>query len=205
MKKEIFVTAGLCRIKEQIALSAADPANQPGETDEALPDHPVSVFDQLPEATARALRTRWQEYEHFRQDLTFRLHELSSRIARQSEETEKNAENLHHMKQEVSLLLERMEKQPEPDEFSADFQLRLSENFRQLEHLRLELIDIQSPLTEKPAENQSGKNLFADLDSVTFGQMFRLGTALMLPLILTIFFCGLLLMLTILLTFRVNL
>ena len=206
MKKEIFVTAGLCRIKEQIALSAADSENQSGETDEALPDPPVSVFDRLPDTTAKALRSRWQEYEHFRQDLTFRLHELSSRIARQSEETEKNAENLQNMKMEVSLLLERMEKQPEPDEFSADFQLRLSENFRQLEHLRLKLIDIQSPLTEKqPAENRSGLNLFAELDSVTFGQLFRLGAALMLPLILMILFSSLLLIVAILLTFRVNL
>ena len=206
MKKEIFVTAGLCRIKEQIAQSAETPAEQSAEPEAVLPDHPVSVFEGLPQETARALRSRWQEYEHFRQDLNFRLHELSSQLSCQCETMTADAEKLRKMKEETAQLLERLEKQPEPDEFSADFQLRLSDNFRQLERLRIELIEIRPPSSsDKPAENRSGNNLFAELDSVSFGQLFRIGAALMLPLILAILFSGLLLILTIFLTFRVNL
>ena len=205
MKKELFVTAGLCRIKDQIAQAAANQAELSAESDAVAPDHPVSVFESLPDETARALRSRWQEYEHFRQDLNFRLHELASRIAGQCEEVEKNAGNLQRLKAETARLLEQLEKQPEPDEFSPDFQLRLSESFRSLEHLRIELIDLQPPAAEKTEGKQAAGNVFAELDSVTFGQLFRIGSALMLPLILAILLSGLLLMVTIILTFRVNL
>jgi len=205
MKKDMFVTAGLCLIKDKIAQSAENPAEQSAKPDEALPDRPVSVFETLPAETAKALRSRWQEYEHFRQDLNIRLHELAARIANLCAETERNSADLQEMKGEAARLLGRLEQQTELDEFDTDFQLRLSDNFRQLERLRIELTDIQLPTAEKTAVNQPAKNLFADLDSVTFGQMFRLGAAFMLPLILTILFSGLLLILTIFLTFRVNL
>ena len=206
MKKEMFVTAGLCRIKDQIALTAADPEEQSAESKAVLPDHPVSVFMGLPDETAKALRSRWQEYEHFRQDLNFRLHELSSQIVRRSEEAEKDSENLQKLKTESARLLERLEKQHDLDEFSPDFQFKLSENFRELEHLRIELIDLQPDASsEKPAEKQAAGNFFAELDSVSFGQLFRIGFALMLPLILALLLSGLLLILAIILTFRVNL
>jgi len=205
MKKDMFVTAGLCLIKDKIAQSAEELAEKPAETDETLPDHPMSVFEGLPAETAKALRSRWQEYEHFRQDLNIRLHEIAARIANQCAETEKNSADLQKMKEETAKLLERLEKQPELDEYAPDFQLRLSDNYRQLEHLRIDLTDIQLPTAEKTVVNQSAKNLFAELDSVTFGQMFRLGAAFMLPVILAILFSGLLLMVTIVLTFRVNL
>ena len=205
MKKDMFLTAGLCLIKDKIAQSAEESAEKTAKADETLPDRPVSVFEGLPPETAKALRSRWQEYEHFRQDLNIRLHELAARIANQCAETEKNSADLLKMKEETVKLLERLEKQPELDEYAPDFQLHLSDNYRQLEHLRIELTGIQLPTAEKTAVVQSSKNLFAELDSVTFGQLFRLGAAFMLPLILAILFCGLLLMVTIFLTFRVNL
>ena len=205
MKKDMFVTAGLCLIKDKIAQSAEESAEKPAKADETLPDRPVSGFEGLPPETAKALRSRWQEYEHFRQDLNIRLHELAARIDNQCAETEKNSADLQKMKEETAKLLERMEKQPELDEYAPDFQLHLSDNYRQLEHLRIDLTDIQLPTAEKTAVDRPSKNLFAELDSVTFGQLFRLGAAFMLPLILAILFCGLLLMVTIFLTFRVNL
>ena len=205
MKKDMFVTAGLCLIKDKIAQSAEESAEKSAKADETLPDRPVSVFEGLPLETAKALRSRWQEYEHFRQDLNIRLHELAVRIANQCAETEKNSADLQKMKEETARLLERLEKQPELDEYAPDFQLRLSDNYRQLEHLRIDLTGIQLPTAEKTAADQAAKNLFAELDSVTFGQMFRLGAAFMLPLILAILFSGLLLIVTIFLTFRVNL
>ena len=205
MKKDMFVTAGLCLIKDKIAQSAEDPAEKSAKTDENLPGHPVSVFEGLPAETAKALRSRWQEYEHFRQDLNIRLHELAVRIANRCAETEKNSADLQKMKEETARLLERLEKQPELDEYDPDFQSRLSDHYRQLEHLRIDLTEIQLPTAEKTVADQSAKNFFAELDSVTFGQMFRLGAAFMLPLILAVLFSGLLLIVTIFLTFRVNL
>ena len=104
----------------------------------------------------------------------------------------------------LDALSARMDQQQDPDEFSADFQVQLANNFKELDRIRIELIDIQSLLPEqKTEEAASGKNsLFAELDSVSFGQLFRIGSALLLPLLLTLFFCCLLLAAAIILTFR---
>ena len=80
-----------------------------------------------------------------------------------------------------------MDQQQDPDEFSADFQLQLANNFKELDRIRIELIDIQSRLPEQKTEAAaSSKNsLFAELDSVSFGQLFRIGAALLMPLMLS--------------------
>lgn len=207
MKKEVFVTAGMCRIKDQFADTARNMADEPVDAEEKKPSGPVSVFDGLSEETARALRERVREYEHFRQDLTFRLHEFASRTDSQSAELEKTAEVLRQARSRAAALLEKAERQTPPDEYSEDFQLRLSDNCRELERLRIELIDLHGQLPETTAaQPQSAeRNLFADLDSITFGQLFRIGAAMMLPLILAMVFGGILLTLAIFLTFRVNL
>ena len=82
----------------------------------------------------------------------------------------------------------------------------LGRNIREIDQIRLDLIDLQAQIPEAPAkaEEKSG-NIFADLDSVSFGQIFRIGAGLLLPLILTILFCSILLCAAIILTFRVGL
>ena len=208
MKKEVFVTAGLCRIKDQIAEAARNSAEKTADTPsgEDRPAAPVSVFETLPEETRKALRARWQEYEHFRQDLSFRLHEFSAGISRMETETRRNAEALQNAKSALDTLLHRLEQQQELDEFAPNFQMHLAENFRELDRMRLDLIQIQAlKPAENPAENRKGTNLFAELDSVSFGQLFRIGTALFLPLTLAIVFSTLLLILAIALTFRIGL
>ena len=175
IRREGFVTAGLCKIKDQIAEAAKNPAaGKTAETgDEASAK--VSFLESLPEETRKAILARRQEMEQFRRDLLFRLHETAAKTAQNEADSRKRADSLLALKEQLDALMDRLERQQEPDEFSQDFQIQLSDNFRALEKMRLELIEIQAAMPESSAPEASEKtNLLADLDSVTFGQLFRL-------------------------------
>ena len=204
IRREGFVTAGLCKIKDQIAEAAKNPAaEKTAETSPEAPAEPVSVLASLPEETRKAVLARRQEIEQFRRDLRFRLHETAAKTAQAEADSRKQADTLLALKNQLDSLTNQLEGQQEPDEFSQDFQIRLSESFRELEKIRLALIEIQAVMPENPAPEVKGKNNpLADLDSVTFGQLFRLGYAFFLPLILTVLLGLLLLATVILLTFR---
>ncbi len=196
MSKGGYITAGLCKIKDQLA----DPIPEIEEK----PAAPVSVLDKLSEASRQAWLERRQEYERIRQDLRFRLQEFSSRLTRQESENRKAGQEFQTVRNQLDPLVKRVENQTEPDEYSEDFQMVLSGDIRELDQVRLDLIELQSllPTQASQPEEQSG-NLFSDLDSVSFGQLFRIGTGLLLPLILTLLICAILLGLAIILTFRV--
>ena len=202
MGKDMFITADLRRIKDQIAEAARDTAEK--NTDGMAADRPVSVFAGLPDETAKALRERLRDYEYCRRDLQVRLHEFAASVARREEDLSRNTASMTTVRSSLDTLSARLDRQQDPDEFSADFQLQLASNFKELERIRIELIDIQSFLpeqkTEEAADNKN--SLFAELDSVSFGQLFRIGSALLMPLMLTLFFCCLLLAAAIILTFR---
>lgn len=217
MKKDIFITPGLCRIREQIA-DAARKANeknsgQNSETavsNDSAPQQPVSSLANLPQETRQAWLARRDEFLRFRKEMRIRLHELAAECSRRNEAAEKNETEIKDAGQQLAALLERLEQQTEPDEFSPDFQVRLSDVCRELDHMRLELIPLQNLLSADSRSagspgNASPASLFAELDSVSFGQLFRIGAALALPLILTLLFCALLLCAAIALTFRVGL
>lgn len=198
MSKGGYITAGLYKIKDQL--------DDPAPATVKNPEEPVSVLEKLPETTRKALIERRQEYERVRQDLRFRLQELSSRLLRQESENRKAGEEFQSVRSRLDPLMERVEKQTEPDEFSEDFQMVLGGNIRELDQIRLELIDLQAEVPVTPAQTEvKSSNLFADLDSVSFGQLFRIGAGLAMPLILTILFCVLVLAAAIILTFRVGL
>ena len=197
MSKGGYITAGLCKIKDQFAEPVAESAENPAE--------PVSVLDKLSEASRQAWLERRLEYERVRQDLRFRLREFSGRIAREESENRKTGEEFQTVRDRLAPLSERVENQAEPDEFSEDFQMVLSRNIRELDSIRLELIDLQSLFPAPTQTKEKSGNVFADLDSVSFGQLFRIGAGLSLPLILTLLFCAVLIGLTVILTFRVGL
>ena len=208
MKKDMYVTPGLVGIREQIAEASRKAAGKLPGSGTSGPETfapPVSVFESLPEETRKALRARCLEYEHSRKDLLFRLHEFSVRTARMETDARKNTEILQRLKEGSSAWIEKLEQQQEPDEFSADFQLRLSDNIRELDRIRLELIQLQSEMPEeaRSADTTKQSGLFAELDSVSFCQLFRIGSGLFLPVILTALLCAVLIGLAIVLAFRV--
>ena len=157
MSKGGYITAGLYKIKDQLDDAVPGTAKNPAG--------PVSVLDNLPEATRKAWLERRQEYERVRQDLRFRLQEFSSRLLRLESENRKNGEEFQTVRSRLTPLTERVENQTEPDEFSEDFQMVLGRNIREIDQIRLDLIDLQAQIPEAPAkaEEKSG-NIFADLD-----------------------------------------
>ncbi|MBO4647497.1 MAG: hypothetical protein J5806_05025 [Lentisphaeria bacterium] len=207
IRREGFVTAGLCKIKDQIAEAAKNPAaGKTAEIADEASAKPVSFLESLPEETRKAILARQQEIEQFRRDLLFRLHETAAKTAQTESDSRKRADSLLALKNQLDALMDQLERQQEPDEFSPDFQIQLSDNFRKLEKMRLELIEIQAAMPESSApEAREKTNLLADLDSVTFGQLFRLGWAFFLPLILTVLLGLLLLAVVIIFTFRFGL
>ena len=207
-KDDMYVTPGLLGIREQIAEATRKTAGKTAGQNTRGPDTfapPLSVFDSLPEETRKALRDRCLDYEHSKKDLLFRLHEFSARAARMETDARKNAELLQRLKAGSAGWIDKLEQQQEPDEFSADFQIRLSDNFRELDRIRLELIDLQAEMPEekRPADTVRQAGLFAELDSVSFGQLFRIGSGLFLPVILAALLGALMIGLAIVLVFRV--
>ena len=209
MKKDnMYVTAGLYGIKDRIAEASRKTFESSEDAADDSRKPAVSVFDSLPEETRSALRARWQDYEYSRKDLLFRLHEFSAGIVRMETDTRNRAEILQTLKTGAETQLGNLDQLPEPDEFSPDFQVRLAENFRALERMRIELIQLQADLPADGSPREGGQkkeNLFAELDSVSFGQIFRIGSAFFMPLILMLFFSVVALCASIILTFRFGL
>ena len=203
----MYVTAGLYGIKDRIAEASRKSSELSGETAADEQKAAVSVFDSLPDETRKALRARWQDYEYSRKDLLFRMHEFSAGIARMETETRNRAETLQTLKSGAETQLRNLNQLPEPDEYSSDFQLRLSENFRELDRMRIELIQLQSVFREdgNRQEVREKEKFFPELDSVSFGQIFRIGSAFFMPLILILLFCVVALCASIILTFRFGL
>lgn len=203
MGKDMFITGDLRRIKDQIAEAARDTAEKKTD-DKETAGRPVSVFAGLSEETAKALRERFRDYEYCRRDLQFRLHEFAASVTRREEDLSRNTASMTTVRTSLDALSARLDRQQVPNEFSADFQWQLAGNFKELERIRIELIDIQSRLPEQKTEVAAGSrnSLFSELDSVSFGQLFRIGSALLMPLLLAIFVCCLLLAAAIILTFR---
>lgn len=207
MKKEVYVTEGLLRIKEQIAEAAKKSSEteivpSPAET-QVVPPHEL-----LSPETREALRKRHDEFTRFRRDVLFKVHELLSVSSDAVETARKQSEDSALLESQLKELLARLEELDEPDTASADYQMRLSEACRSLERLRLDLIPLQTPLENKPevsAGSVSRQNLFAELDSVSFWQILRVGLYLSLPLLLILLIFGILLSAVIIMTFRVGL
>lgn len=207
MKKEVYVTEGLHRIKGQIADAAkkspdAEDSESPAGT-EAPPPHEL-----LSPETREALRQRHEEFMRFRRDVFLRVHEMLADCSVSTESARKVVEGYAETGAQLKELLSRLEALGEPDTDSENYQILLSEACRSLEKIRLDIVPLRAQLKKAPgpsAESAPRSNLFAELDSVSFGQIFRVGLYLSLPLLLMVLLFGILLSAVIVLTFRIGL
>lgn len=228
MGKDMFVTSGLCRIREQIAASSrkkvaseAEGADLPEEKNELQtnvpPRDPVELpvekgydFERLPPETRRALIQREEEYERFRKEALLRLHELELSAGSFREEANRVLEKCSSAEEKLNSLKETLQGLAALDRSRESYRKELAENSRTLDRIRMEMLDVREFLQREPRSgNGSGKknssNLFAELDSVTFPQIFRVALALSLPLGIVLLFCTFLVGGMMLLTFRVGL
>ena len=224
MGKDMFVTSGLCRIREQIAASARknvpsaeDPSESPrekGENENTLPPSPEEVpysFEALPAETRRALILREEEFDRFRKEAFLRLHELELSAGSFREEAVRILEKCSSAEDKITGLKKALENLAELDRSRESYRKLLAANCRDLDRIRMEMLDVKEllelePLSGKGAGGRKGSaNLFAELDSVTFSQILRVASAFSLPLAVVLIFCALLAGVMMLLTFRVGL
>ncbi len=209
MKKEVYVTEGLLRIKEQIAEAAKKSPDTDGAGSPAAGTETVSPQEQLSPETREALRKRHEEFTRFRRDVLFKVHELLSVSSATAGAARKKAEDSSLVETQLKELLTRIEELGEPDADTSDYQIRLSVACRSLDRLRLELIPLQTPLEKEQAsssaESAPRSNFFAELDSVSFWQILRVGLYLSLPLLIALLLFGALLSVVIVMTFRIGL
>ena len=225
MGKDMFVTSGLCRIREQIAASSRKSVTASADEESGMAcelqsgnarNAPETVsapvkqydFEALSPEMKRALILREEEFERFRKEAALRLHELELTCSRNREEANRILEKCSSSEEKLHRLQEALEGLEALDRTQESYRKVLAENCRKLDHIRLNMLDVKEWLRSGIAgENTPGKggNLFAELDSVTFSQLFRIALSLSLPLILTLLAGVILLGVMMLLTFRVGL
>lgn len=216
MSKEVFVTDNLHRISGQIAEAARKPSGAPGDGENILETHPEEPQQPLPpktrekmsSETEHALRLRHEEFLRFKSDLTARLTEAEAEVAAASARYRKSADEFYAAEMQFAEALKKIEKLREPDVNAHDYQIRLAEACRSLELIRLEMISRQGRL-ESPDHRPSPAaktevNLFAEMASVSFSQLFRIGLGVGLPLLIALFISSILIGGVIILTFRLG-
>lgn len=223
MGKDMFVTSGLCRIREQIAASSKKSASSsedgsPIQEEEgnavSSPGIPASApqkefdFETLSPEAQRALIQREEEFERFRREVMLRIHEMDLASGSNKEKALETIRLSDKIKTDLEALRRTMEALPEISREESSYRRILADNCRTLDRVRMEMLDIKL-LLEEERENKVSSgikaNLFAELDSVTFAQIFRVACAFFLPLIGALLLGLLLLGILIILTFRVSL
>lgn len=224
MGKDMFVTSGLCKIREQISAStrkqSAEEAEKAEKTASAAGQsetsaHPAEKsavgkaydFEAFSAETKRALILREEECERLRKEALLRLHELELLSARNREYARSLLEKCAASEEMITRLRETAESLPEMDRAQESYRKVLAENSRAVDRVRMEILDVRSLLPADAEQKNAGNggNLFAELDSVTFSQILRVAWALSMPLIITLAICALLVGVMMLLTFRVGL
>ena len=214
MSKEVFVTNNLHRISDHIAEAARKGAGMSDE--EGVPaagsagsaaDSPKAREKMSPE-TERALRLRHEEFIRFKSDLLTRLTESEAEIAASSARYRKAADEFYAAEVKFAEALKKVDALAEPDADSSDYQVRLAEVCRSLELIRLEMISLKGRL-EHPdsciaAPTKAEVNLFSEMASISFSQLFRIGLGIGLPLLIVLLLSSMMIGGLIVLTFRLG-
>ena len=217
MSKEAFVMDNLHRISGQIAEAARKGAPAP-EDGESGPESAAGAQMEMPREkpreklspeTERALQLRHEEYKRFKSDLAARLTETEAEAAAASARYRKSADEFYAAEMKFAEALRKIEHLAEPDVHARDYQIRLAEACRTLELIRLEMIAQKGRLEYPDAgtAQRGGKseiNLFSDMASISFSQLFRIGFGIGLPLLIVLLVSSILIGAIIALTFRLG-
>ena len=216
MSKEVFVTDNLHRISGQIAEAARKPSGMPGDGEnppETLPEesqrsHPAGTREKMSSETEHALRLRHEEFLRFKSDLTARLTEAEAEVAAASVRYRKSADEFYAAEMQFAEALKKIEHLTEPSADAHDYQIRLAEACRSLELIRLEMISrkgrLEYPDSRSNPAPKTEINLFAEMASISFSQLFRIGLGIGLPLLIALIASSILIGGIIALTFRLG-
>ncbi len=214
MSKEAFVTDNLHRISGQIAEAARKGAGVPEEETAAAGTagtasaKSAKVREKMSPETERALRLRHEEFVRLKSDLLTRLTESEAEIAASSARYRKAADEFYAAEVKFAEALKRVDVLVEPDADSPDYQIRLAEACRSLELIRLEMISLKGrlehPDSSAAAPSKLEVNLFTEMASISFSQLFRIGFGIGLPLLAALLLSSIIIGGIIVLTFRLG-
>ena len=192
MSKNISVMSNLHKLN----LSSVMNPDVPSESNlvQTIPPEPPpqpAVSRQLSEAIQR----RIADFRLSRRDLAVRTAEAQARIEREIAESERKIQQLTPRRDQLASIAAELEKESPLDVDGSVTQSQIAAESRRLEGLRLDACriiaetDAASPGPQNAAAGKSSSDGI-DLDSVTFGQLCRIGWGVFFPFILTVFFAA---------------
>ena len=196
MDKQISVMNDLHKINISNVVNPAIQAESPLVQDvpPAAPP-PPAVSKQLSEAMQR----RVSDFRLSRRDLAVRTAESLALIDREIAESERKLQELKPRRDQLVSIAAELNKQSPLDVDGAATQSQIAAESRRLEDLRLDACrmiaesGMTSTTTQIPIRNNNAPTLEGiDWNSVTFGQLCRIGWGLFFPVVLAVFLGALL-------------
>ena len=192
MEKNISIMNDLHKINISNTLNPSPPMESNLVQDIPKPQTPV-VSKQLSEAMQR----RVNDYRLSRRDLAVRIAESLAGIDREIADSQRKLLELRPRRELLANIADELNKLSPLDVDGSATQSQIAAESRRLDNLRLDACRIiaasgtAAPGAQAPAQNPS---LFEgiDWDSVTFGQLCRIGWGMFFPFIVTVLLAALL-------------
>ena len=190
MDKNISVMSNLHKLNLSSVLNPDVPSESNlVQTIPPEPPPPPAVSRQLSEAIQR----RIADFRLSRRDLAVRTAESLARIDREIAESERKIQELKPRRDQLASIAAELEKESPLDVDGSATQSQIAAESRRLEGLRLDACRI---IAETSAASPGPQNAVAkkssvegiDWESVTFGQLCRIGWGIFFPFILAVFF-----------------
>jgi len=145
-----------------------------------------------------AMQRRVSDFRLSRRDLAVRTAEALAWIDREIAQSERKLQELKPRREHLVSIAAELNRESPLDVDGAATQSQIAAESRRLEDLRLDACrmiaesGMAAPGAQAPAREKTSSLDGIDWDSVTFGQLCRIGWGMFFPLILTVFFGALL-------------
>jgi len=192
MEKNISIMNDLHKINISNTLNPSPPMESNLVQDIPKPQTPV-VSKQLSEAMQR----RVNDYRLSRRDLAVRIAESLAGIDREIADSQRKLQELRPRRELLANIADELNKLSPLDVDGSATQSQIAAESRRLDNLRLDACRIiaasgtAAPGAQTPAQNPSSFEGI-DWDSVTFGQLCRIGWGMFFPFIVTIILAAIL-------------
>ena len=189
MDKNISVMSNLHKLNLSSVLNP-DVSSESNLVQAIPPDSPPpAVSKQLSEAIQR----RIADFRLSRRDLAVRTAESLALIEREIAESERKIQELKPRRDQLASIAAELEKESPLDVDGVSSQSQIAAESRRLEGLRLDacriIADSSATTQSVPIAVQNSSSFDGiDWESVTFGQLCRIGWGIFFPFILTVFF-----------------
>ena len=189
MDKNISVMSNLHKLN----LSSVLNPDVPSESNlvQAIPPDPPPPA--IPKQLSEAIQRRIADFRLSRRDLAVRTAESLALIEREIAESERKIQELKPRRDQLASIAAELEKESPLDVDGVSSQSQIAAESRRLEGLRLDacriIADSSATTQSVPIAVQNSSSFDGiDWESVTFGQLCRIGWGIFFPFILAVFF-----------------